>query len=43
MITISLNQIKCQCCSIIFDESDKVFQITDKVKKQFKDFTELKV
>lgn len=43
MITMSLKQIKCQCCLKTFEESEKVFIITDKVKTQFKDFTQLKV
>lgn len=40
---MSLKQVKCQCCLKTFDKSEKVFKITDKVKTQFKDFTQLKV
>lgn len=43
MVAISLNRVICQCCLKSFDVSEKVFQINDKVKTQFKDFTQLKV
>ena len=43
MVAMPLKQVKCQCCLKTFDESEKKFNITDKVKTQFKDFTQLEV
>lgn len=43
MVAMPLKQIKCQCCLKTFDEGDKLFMITEKVKTQFKVFTQLEV
>lgn len=43
IVAMPLRQVKCQCCLKTFDESDKVFILTEKVKTQFKVFTQLEV